>query len=97
MAGTLRFRVMWEGDDVDSNVRPCLPVGPGAEGADFSFSLVIWQVSGLGPKEHLSPTYEVFKVYLRIAHRSIGTAADCQIPIRLFTCGSMFFGPKGGT
>jgi hypothetical protein len=39
-AGSLRFRVMRDGDDDDSAVRPCLPVSTGAYGADFSFSLV---------------------------------------------------------
>ena len=37
-AGTLRFRVMRNGDDNDPSVRPYLPVGPDAPGADFSFS-----------------------------------------------------------
>jgi hypothetical protein len=52
-AGTLRFRVMQDEDDDDPNMRPCLPVGHGADGADFSFSLVFWQVSGLSPEEPL--------------------------------------------
>jgi hypothetical protein len=91
-AGTLRFRVMRDGDDNDPSVRPCLPVGAAADGADFSFSLVFWQVSGLGPEEPISPTYDFFKVYLRSADRSTGTAADCQVPIRLTTGGSMLSG-----
>jgi len=41
-AGTLRFRVMRDGDDNDPTVRPCLPLGAGADGGDFSFSLVLW-------------------------------------------------------
>ena len=43
-AGTLRFRAMREVDDNDPSARPCLSVGPDASGADFSFSLVFWQV-----------------------------------------------------
>jgi hypothetical protein len=91
-AGSLRFRVMREGDDNDPAVRPCLPVGAGADGADFSFSLVFWQVSGLKPEEPLSLTYDFFKVYLRSADRLTGTVADCLIPIRLSTGGSMLSG-----
>jgi hypothetical protein len=74
--GTLRIRVFWDGDDVDASVRPCLPVGPGADGADFSFSLVFWQASGLGPEETLSPTYDFFKVFFRSAGRFTGSASD---------------------
>jgi len=91
-AGTLRFWVMRDGDDNDPSVRPCLPVGPNASGADFSFSRVFWQVSGLSPEETISPTYDVFKVYLRSAERSTGTAADCHIPLSLTTERSIFSG-----
>ena len=38
--GTLRFWVMRDGDDNDPAMRPCLPVGPNASGADFSVSLL---------------------------------------------------------
>jgi hypothetical protein len=88
-AGTLRFRVMRDGDTTSPAVRPCLPVGAGASGGDFSFSLVFWQVSRLGPEQPLAPTYDFFKVFLRSADRSSGTAADCLIPVRLSTGGSM--------
>ena len=91
-AGSLRFRVMRDGDGVDETVRPCLPVGVDAYGADFSFSLVFWQVSGLSPEQPISPTYDFFKVYLRSADRLSGTTTDCHIPIRLSTGGSMLSG-----
>jgi hypothetical protein len=91
-AGSLQFRVLREGDDNDKDVRPCLPVGAEADGGDFSFSLVFWQVSGLSPEQPLSPTYNFFKVFLRSADRSSGTSADCFIPIRLSTGGSMLSG-----
>ena len=90
--GSLEFRVTHDGDPTDSSVRPCLPVGGGADGGDFSFYLVFWQVSGLSPKKHLAPTYNFFKVFLRSDKRSSGTAAYCQIPVRLTTGGSMLFG-----
>jgi hypothetical protein len=48
-AGSFEFRVIRDGDTTDLDVRPCLPVGPAVHGADFSFSLVFWQVSGLSP------------------------------------------------
>ncbi len=80
---SLRFRVMCDGDDDDSAVRPCLPAGPTVYGADFSFSLVFWQVSGLSPEQPLSPTCDFFKVFLRSADRSSGTPADNHIPLRL--------------
>ncbi len=38
--GILRFRVVRDGDDNDPIVRPCLTVGAGADGGDFSFSMV---------------------------------------------------------
>ena len=63
-AGTLRFRVMQDGAEYDLAVRPCLLEDSGAAGADFSFSHVFWQVSGLSPEDPISPTYGVFKVYL---------------------------------
>ncbi len=81
-----------DGDDVDSAVRPCLPVGTGAYGADFSFSLLFWQVSGLSPEQPLTPTYDFFKAYLRSADRSSGTPADGHIPNRLTTGGYMLIG-----
>ncbi len=56
-AGSLEFRVMRDGDMTDPDVRPCHPVGPAVYGADFSFSLVFWQGSGLSPEKPLSPTY----------------------------------------
>ncbi len=71
-AGSLECRVIRDGDMTDPDVCPCLPVGPAVYGADFSFSLVFWQVSGLSPEKPLSPTYNFFKVFLRIADRSIG-------------------------
>ena len=91
-AGSLKFRVLRDGDDDDSAVRPCLPVGPAVYGADFRFSLVFWQVSGLGPEQPISPTYDFFKAYLRSADRLSGTTTDCHIPIRLSTGGSMLSG-----
>jgi hypothetical protein len=66
-ADSLRFRVMRDGDDDDSAMRPCLPFGPAVYGADLRFCLVFWQVSGLSPEQPLSPTYDYFKVYLRSA------------------------------
>ncbi len=63
-AGSLRFRVMRDGDDDEFAVRPCLPVGPAAYGADFMFSFMFWQVSHLGPEQPISPTYDFFKVYI---------------------------------
>jgi hypothetical protein len=84
-AGSLRFQVLRDGDDDDSAVRPCLPVGPAVSGADFRLSMVFWQVSGLSPEQPLRPTYDYFKVYLPGAGRSSGTLADCHIPIRLTT------------
>ncbi len=56
-AGSLELRVMRDGDMTDPDVRPYLPVGPAVYGANFSFSLVFWQVSGLSPEKPLSPTY----------------------------------------
>ncbi len=58
-AGSLHFRVMRDGDDDDSAVRPCLPVEPAVFDDDFKFSLVFRQVSGLSPEQPLSPTYDV--------------------------------------
>ncbi len=69
-AGSLEFRVMRDGDPTDPAVRPCLPVGGGADGGDFSFSLVFWQFSGLSPEKPLAPTYNFFKIFLRSADRS---------------------------
>jgi hypothetical protein len=66
-------------------VRPCLPVGAEADGGDFSLCLVFWQVSDLSPEQPLAPTYNFFKVFLRSADMSSGTAADCLMPIRLST------------
>jgi hypothetical protein len=88
-AGSLRFRVLRDGDDFESAVRPCLPVGTGAYGADFSFSLVFWQVSGISPEQPISPTYDFFEAYLRSADRLSGTPAESCIPISLTTGGSM--------
>ena len=87
-AGSLEFRVMRDGDTTNPDVRMCLPDA----GGDFSFSLVFWQVSGLSPEKPLAPTYNFFKVFLRSADRSSGIAADCLIPVRLSTGGSMLSG-----
>ncbi len=87
-AGSLEFCVMRDGDTTNPDVRMCLPDA----GGDFSFSLVFWQVSGLSPEKPLAPTYNFFKVFLRSADRSSGTAADCLIPVRLTTGGSMLSG-----
>jgi hypothetical protein len=91
-AGSLRFHVLREGDDNDPAVRPCLPVGAEADGGDFNLCLVFWQVSGLSPAQPLAPNYNFFKVFLLSADRSSGTAADCLIPLRLPTGGSMLSG-----
>ena len=91
-AGSLTFRVLRDGDPNNPAVRPCQPVGTAVYGADFSFSLVFWQVSGLSPETPLAPTYNFFKVFLRSADRTAGTAADCLIPVRLCTGGSMLSG-----
>ena len=48
---------MRDEDPTDPNVRPCLQVGGGADGGDYNFSLVFWQVSGLSPEKPLAPTY----------------------------------------
>ena len=53
---------------------------------------MFWQVSGLSPEQPLSPTYDFFKLFLRSADRSSGTSADCLIPVRLSTGGSMLSG-----
>ena len=92
-AGSLEFRVMRDGDMTDPDVRPCLPVGPAVYGSDFSFSLVLWQVSGLSPEKPLSPTYNFFKVFLRSADRCIGSMADFIVPVRISSGGSMMSGP----
>ena len=92
LAGSLPFRVLREGDDNDRDARPCLPVGAEADCGDFSFSLLLRQVSGLSPEQPLSPTYNFFKVFLRSADMSSGTSVDCFIPIRLSTRGSMLSG-----
>ncbi len=63
-AGTLRFRVMRDGDNDDSVVHKCLPDGPAVYGVDFRFNLVSWQVSGFSPEQPLSPTYDMLKAYL---------------------------------
>jgi hypothetical protein len=55
---------MRDGDMVDPDVRSCLPIGPTMYGADFSVSLVFWQVSGLSPEKPLSPTFNFFKVFI---------------------------------
>ncbi len=94
-AGSLKFRVLRDGDMIDPDVRPCLPVGPALYGSDFSYSLVFWQVSGLSPEKPLSPTYsffKVFKVFLRSADRSSGSKADFSVPVRLSSGGSMISG-----
>ncbi len=91
-AGSLRFRVLCDGNDDNSAVRPCLLVGPAVYGDDLRFSLVSWQVSGLSPEQPLSPTYDYFKVYLRSANRLSGTTADCHILIHLTTGVSMLSG-----
>jgi hypothetical protein len=91
-ADTLRLRIMRDGHDNDPTVRPCLPVGAGANGRDYSFSVVFCQVSRLSPEESISPTYNFFKVYLRRADRSSGTVADCNISLCLTTGGSMLSG-----
>jgi hypothetical protein len=84
---------MRDGDPTDPAVRPCLPVGGGAaDGGDYSFSSVFWQVSGLSPEKPLAPTYNFFKVFSRNADKSSGTAADCLSPVRLTTGGSMLSG-----
>ncbi len=86
------FRVLHDGDDDASAMRPYLQVGPAVYGDDFKFSLVFWQVSGLSPEQPLSPTYDYLKVYLRSADRLSGTTVDCPIPICLVTEGSMLSG-----
>ena len=92
-AGSLRFRLLRDGDTTNPAVRPCLPVGPAVYGANFSFSLVFWQVSGLSPEKPLSPTYNFFKVFLRSADRAAGgTTADFNVPVRLSSGGSMMSG-----
>jgi hypothetical protein len=83
---------MRDGDTTDPDVRPCLPVGPVVYGADFSFSLVFWQVSGLSPEKPLSPMYNLFKVFLRSADRSARSTADFTVPARLPSGGSMMSG-----
>ncbi len=83
---------MRDGDANEPDVRPCLPVGPTVYGADFSLSLVFWQVSGLSPEKPLSPTSKVFKLFLRIADRSSGSTADFTVPVRLSSGGSMMSG-----
>jgi len=90
--GSLRFRVMREGDTADRRVRPCLSVGGTVYGEDYSFSLVFWQISGLGPEKPLAPTYNAFKLFLRSADRLSGTVDNCQIPVRFTTGGSMLSG-----
>ncbi len=92
LAGSLRFRILREWDDNGKAVRPCFPAGAEADGGDFSFSLVFWQVSGLSPEQPLAPTYDFYKVFLRNADRSIGTSAVCFIAIHLSTGGSMLSG-----
>ncbi len=91
-AGSLRFRVLRDGDDNDKAVRPYLTVGAEADGGDFSFSLVFLQVSGLSPEQPLAPTYDFFKLFLRSADRSSGTSADSLTPVRLFIGGNMLSG-----
>jgi hypothetical protein len=83
---------MCDGVMTDTDVRPCLPVGPAVYGADFSFSLVFWQVSGLSPEKPLSPTYNFFKLFLRSADIFIGSIADFIVPVRLSSGGSMMSG-----
>jgi hypothetical protein len=83
---------MRDGATNNPAVRPCLPVGPGAHGGDFSFSAVFWQVSRLSPEQPIFPTYDFFKVYLRSTDSSSGKAVSCLIPVRLSTGGSMFSG-----
>ena len=72
--GSLEFCVMREGDATDPVVRPCLPVGGGANGGDYSFSLVFWQVSGLSHEKPLAPNYNFFKIFLCSADMSSGIA-----------------------
>ena len=91
-AGSLEFRVMRDGDTNDLDVHPCLPVGPAVHGADFSFSLVFWQVSGLSPEKPLTPTYNFFELFLWSADRSAGSTADFTVPDRLSSGGSMMSG-----
>ncbi len=91
-AGSLESRVMRDGDMIDPGVRPCLPVGPAVYGSDFSFSLVLGQVSGLSPEKPLSPTYSFFMVFLRSADRYSGSTADFSMPVRLSSGGSMMSG-----
>ncbi len=92
-AGALTFRVLRDGDPNYPAVRPCLPVGTAVYGADFSFSLVFWQVSGLSPETPLAPTYNFFKVFLRSADKSPGgSTADFNVPVRLSSGGSMMSG-----
>jgi hypothetical protein len=92
-AGSLESRVMRDGDTTNNPViRPCLPVGGGASGGGYTFSLVFWQVSSLSLEKPLAPTYNYFKVCLRNADRSSGTAVDCLILVRLSTGGSMLSG-----
>ncbi len=83
---------MRDGDMTDPDVRLCLPVGPTVYGADFSVSLVSWQVSGLSPEKPLSPTYSFFNVILRSADRSSGSTVDFSVPVRLSFGGSMTSG-----
>ncbi len=51
-AGSLRFRVMRDGDDIESDVRPGLPVGPAVYGATFRFSLVFGRFPASRPSSH---------------------------------------------
>ncbi len=69
-------------------------MGAGADGEEFSFSMVFWQVSRLFPEQPLAPTYNFFKVYFRSADKSNGTAADCLIPVSLSNGGSMLSGER---
>ncbi len=70
-------------------MRPCRSVGAEADGGAFNFSLVFWQVSGLFPEQPLALTYDFFKLFLRSADKFSGASADCLIPVRISTGGSM--------
>jgi len=83
---------MRDGDTNNPAVRRCLPVGGGTNGGDFSFSIVFGQVSRLSSKQPIALSYDFFKVFLRSADRSSEIAANCLIPIRLSTGGSMLSG-----
>jgi hypothetical protein len=92
-AGSLRFRVMMLSA---TGLAPLTaPDGVSVHGANFSFSLVFWEVKSVDPERPIPAFYDFYKVWVSSRDRQLqggGTPAECEVPIRMSTSGSMSSG-----